>query len=104
VHKLPALPYSSWPIPYLPVCRLDRSEEKRSQQPIKMAHEKSPTDKEIIEPHNGYGSETVDEEVGVVNKSGTLNRDLKSRHMQMIAIGTSQPLAFASSSFGHSKS
>lgn len=56
-----------------------------------MAHEKSRTDKEVIEPHNGYGSENVDEEVGVVNKSGTLARDLKSRHMQMIAIGTSQP-------------
>lgn len=51
--------------------------------------EKSQTDKEVIEPHNGYGSETVDEEVGAVNKSGTLSRDLKSRHMQMIAIGTS---------------
>lgn len=49
--------------------------------------EKSHTDKEVIEPHNGYGSETVDEEVGVVNKSGALSRDLKSRHMQMIAIG-----------------
>lgn len=56
--------------------------------------EKSHTDKEVIEPHNGYGSETVDEEVGVVNKSGALSRDLKSRHMQMIAIGmisTSSP-------------
>lgn len=51
--------------------------------------EKSHTDKEVIEPHNGYGSETVDEEVGVVNKSGALSRDLKSRHMQMIAIGMS---------------
>lgn len=30
---------------------------------------------------------TVDEEVGVVNKSGALSRDLKNRHMQMIAIG-----------------
>lgn len=50
--------------------------------------EKSQTDKEVIEPHNGYGSETVDEEVGVVHKSGSLSRDLKSRHMQMIAIGT----------------
>ncbi|KAG6364902.1 hypothetical protein INS49_006506 [Diaporthe citri] len=49
--------------------------------------EKSQTDKEVIEPHNGYGSETVDEEVGVVHKSGSLARDLKSRHMQMIAIG-----------------
>lgn len=53
--------------------------------------EKSQTDKEVIEPHNGYGSETVDEEVGVVHKSGSLARDLKSRHMQMIAIGRTLP-------------
>lgn len=53
--------------------------------------EKSQTDKEVIEPHNGYGSETVDEEVGVVHKSGSLARDLKSRHMQMIAIGRTSP-------------
>lgn len=54
--------------------------------------EKNHTDKEVVEPHNGYGSETVDEEVGAVNKSGSLNRDLKSRHMQMIAIGTTSNL------------
>lgn len=58
--------------------------------------EKSQTDKEVIEPHNGYGSENVDEEVGVVNKSGALSRDLKSRHMQMIAIGTTPKLLSAS--------
>lgn len=57
--------------------------------------EKSHTDKEVIEPRNGYGSETVDEEVGVVNKTGTLARDLKSRHMQMIAIGTITPSPFS---------
>jgi amino acid permease len=58
--------------------------------------EKSQTDKEVIEPHNGYGSENVDEEVGVVHKSGSLARDLKSRHMQMIAIGTISNISSAS--------
>jgi amino acid transporter len=34
-------------------------------------------------PHDGH----VDEEVGVVNKADPLKKDLRSRHMQMIAIG-----------------
>ncbi|KAH8890922.1 amino-acid permease inda1 [Thozetella sp. PMI_491] len=36
---------------------------------------------------NGFAAEGSDEEVGVVNKSSPLKQDLKSRHMQMIAIG-----------------
>lgn len=44
-------------------------------------YEKHIGGKEAIEPH-GSGSDIVDEEVGVVNKSGSLNRDLKNRHMQ----------------------
>lgn len=35
--------------------------------------------------NDGYGSSNVDEEVGTVNKpQGTLNRDLKNRHMQSV--------------------
>ncbi|KAJ4391659.1 hypothetical protein N0V93_005278 [Gnomoniopsis smithogilvyi] len=37
--------------------------------------------------HDGSGSEFVDEEVGVVHQDGKLSRNLKNRHMQMIAIG-----------------
>lgn len=44
--------------------------------------------KEHTGHHHGSGSNDVDEEVGVINKSSSLNRDLKNRHMQMIAIGT----------------
>lgn len=44
--------------------------------------------KETVEPHHGGFGSSVDEEVGVVNTEHKLNRDLKSRHMQMIAIGT----------------
>lgn len=39
-----------------------------------------------VEPHL-YANEHVDEEVGVVKKGDPLHKDLKSRHMQMIAIG-----------------
>ncbi|KAI1085821.1 amino acid permease [Whalleya microplaca] len=34
-----------------------------------------------------YASDGVDEEVGIVHKGASLHTDLKSRHMQMIAIG-----------------
>lgn len=44
-------------------------------------YDKSHTGKEAIEPH-GSSSEMHDEEVGVVQKSTSLNRDLKNRHMQ----------------------
>lgn len=54
-------------------------------------NDKTMGDKETVEPQHGYGSETVDEETGVVH-TNKLNRDLKSRHMQMIAIGTVQIL------------
>lgn len=51
-------------------------------------YDKDLSAKEHTTPHHGSGSDYVDEEVGVVHKSAALNRDLKSRHMQMIAIGT----------------
>lgn len=51
-------------------------------------NDKDGVGKETVEPrHDGFSS-SVDEEVGVVNSEHKLNRDLKSRHMQMIAIGT----------------
>lgn len=55
--------------------------------------EKHSGDKEnVVEPHHGYAADAHDEEVGVVNKSeNALSRDLKGRHMQMIAIGTNSP-------------
>ncbi|ROV99053.1 hypothetical protein VMCG_06639 [Cytospora schulzeri] len=43
--------------------------------------------KETIVPQNSIGNHSADEELGVVDNSNKLNRDLKSRHMQMIAIG-----------------
>lgn len=55
-------------------------------------NDKHAVGKETIEPHNGLTSSSVDEELGVVNTTHKLNRDLKSRHMQMIAIGTIQSL------------
>lgn len=47
--------------------------------------------KEHTGHRHGSGSDNVDEEVGVINTSGSLSRDLKNRHMQMIAIGTPSP-------------
>ncbi len=41
--------------------------------------------KEVIDNYHQDGPH--DEEVGVVHKGGALKKDLKSRHMQMIAIG-----------------
>lgn len=49
-------------------------------------YEKDLPAKEHTGPH--HGSDIADEEVGIVNKSGALSRNLKNRHMQMIAIGT----------------
>ncbi len=53
-------------------------------------HEKIP-DKEAID-QNGFTGEGHDEEVGIVHKGDPLQRDLQSRHMQMIAIGVSLSL------------
>lgn len=51
-------------------------------------YDKGMSAKEQTSPPHGSSSDFVDEEVGVVNKSGgSLSRDLKNRHMQMIAIG-----------------
>jgi len=49
--------------------------------------EEKHTDKEVLAQNDGYVPEGRDEEVGIVNKSDPLARELKSRHMQMIAIG-----------------
>jgi hypothetical protein len=38
-----------------------------------------------------YLNEPVDEEVGVTKRGDALRKDLQSRHMQMIAIGTGRP-------------
>lgn len=43
--------------------------------------EKSPS-KATNEPHGSSSDDAVDEELGVVTKSGNLTRDLKNRHMQ----------------------
>ncbi|KAI0481586.1 amino acid permease [Xylaria cf. heliscus] len=40
----------------------------------------------VIDTHQ-YDSSRIDEEVGIVHKGAALKTDLKSRHMQMIAIG-----------------
>lgn len=44
-------------------------------------------DKETLEPHHGVHY-PVDGEAEGINQTNKLNRDLQSRHMQMIAIGT----------------
>ncbi|OTA93085.1 hypothetical protein M434DRAFT_395960 [Hypoxylon sp. CO27-5] len=48
--------------------------------------EKQTKDEATVNPQS-YASSTRDEEVGIVTKSGQLHTDLRSRHMQMIAIG-----------------
>lgn len=58
-----------------------------------MADFEKHNDKETVDSHqgsdlhNGYAPEGQDAEVGIVNKSAPLARDLRGRHMQMIAIG-----------------
>lgn len=47
-------------------------------------HEKG--HKAAVDPHL-YTNEAADEEVGVTKQGSALKKDLKSRHMQMIAIG-----------------
>jgi amino acid permease len=56
-----------------------------------MADEKHEVDNGYTAPKEAdthYVAEGHDEEVGIVNKSEPLARDLQGRHMQMIAIGT----------------
>ena len=59
-----------------------------------MADFEKHNDKEAVDSqhgsdlHNGYAPERQDEEVGIVNKAAPLARDLRGRHMQMIAIGS----------------
>ncbi len=45
------------------------------------AHDKETSDGAV------YAANGHDEEVGIVNKADPLSRDLRGRHMQMIAIG-----------------
>lgn len=53
-----------------------------------MAEVEEKHDKHVKEEvGNGYAAEHSDEEVGLVNKSSPLAKDLQGRHMQMIAIG-----------------
>ncbi len=42
--------------------------------------------KTLVKPQF-YAAEGSDEEVGIVNKGAKLHTDLRSRHIQMIAIG-----------------
>jgi amino acid transporter len=43
--------------------------------------------KEVVNDHAYLDHHSGDEEVGIVNKAAPLSRDLKGRHMQMIAMG-----------------
>jgi hypothetical protein len=47
--------------------------------------------KEVVNDHAYLDHHSGDEEVGIVNKSNPLSRDLKGRHMQMIAMGEYSP-------------
>jgi hypothetical protein len=59
--------------------------------------------KEVVDSH-GYlhDPHSSDEEVGMVNKASPLSRDLRSRHMQMIAMGkpSSKPYQSTFSTLG----
>lgn len=50
-------------------------------------HDKPVSKEEGLSPLDSSAGEIRDEEAGVVHKSDPLQRDLKGRHMQMIAIG-----------------
>ena len=45
------------------------------------------TAREAVNDHAYLDRQSGDEEVGIVNKAEPLSRDLKGRHMQMIAMG-----------------
>lgn len=65
-----------------------------SPQPVKM----SDSDKyESKDPVSHTTTARVDEEIGTAGRADPLKKDLKGRHMQMIAIGMSirRPLAHA---------
>ncbi|KAK9779062.1 putative Amino acid permease [Seiridium cardinale] len=49
-------------------------------------HDQEKGHKAAVDPHL-YANEPVDEEVGIAKHGDALHKDLKSRHMQMIAIG-----------------
>lgn len=58
-----------------------------SSQPV-VDDEKHYAKDPVVDSQNGYEG-SHDEEVGVVTKGEPLQRNLRSRHMQMIAIGQS---------------
>lgn len=59
---------------------------KMSHQPTVVDDDKHYTKDPVVNSNGSYGG-SHDEEVGVVTKGEPLQRNLKNRHMQMIAIG-----------------